>query len=337
MYPIPPGEHLIETRTCKFCHGEFPITDKDMSFYEKVSPVFGGKKYLIPPPTLCPDCRQQRRLSFRNERKLYKRKCDATGKEIVSIYSPDKPYTVYHQEYWWSDAWDPMSYGKEFDFGRGVFEQMRELMGEVPRPSLLNTNIENSEYVNYSSYIKDSYLIFDATQSEQVFYGSNLEFVKNSVDMTDVSYCENCSHLLDSSNCNNVHDGWGCNWSHDCYHVEDLENAHHCFMSHTVYNKSYIFQNTECTKEEYEKRMTEFQKLPQKTQDRLIQEWKTEYRKTKIYPYHLSVKFENSTGHGLLNVKNATACYSIQEAEDIKYSSNSANLKDCYDVGSVGE
>ena len=118
MYPIPPDEHLVETRTCRFCHGEFPITDTDMTFYEKISPSFDGRKYLIPPPTLCPDCQQQRRLSFRNERKLYKRKCDATGKEIVSIYSPDKPHKVYHQEYWWSDKSDPMSYGKGFDFSR---------------------------------------------------------------------------------------------------------------------------------------------------------------------------------------------------------------------------
>ncbi len=110
MYPIPSNEHLVENRKCRQCAAVFPITDKDMEFYEKVSPVFGGKRYSIPAPTLCPDCRQQRRLSFRNERKLYKRKCDATGKDIISIYSPDKPYTVYHQDYWWSDKWDPLDY-----------------------------------------------------------------------------------------------------------------------------------------------------------------------------------------------------------------------------------
>ena len=88
MYPIPPSENLVESKTCRKCQAGFPITDKDLEFYDKVSPNFGGKKYSIPSPTLCPDCRQQRRLSFRNERKLYKRKCDATGKDIVSIYAP---------------------------------------------------------------------------------------------------------------------------------------------------------------------------------------------------------------------------------------------------------
>ncbi|USN57706.1 MAG: hypothetical protein H6767_04930 [Candidatus Peribacteria bacterium] len=103
-------ETVVETKTCKHCSVNFDITDKDVEFYEKVSPSFGGKKYLIPSPTLCPDCRQQRRLSFRNERQLYKRQCDATGKPIVSIYSPDKPYTVYEQDFWWSDAWDALKY-----------------------------------------------------------------------------------------------------------------------------------------------------------------------------------------------------------------------------------
>ncbi|MBP9812796.1 hypothetical protein KBC86_05410, partial [Candidatus Gracilibacteria bacterium] len=86
MFFIPPGEHLIETKNCKKCSISFPITDTDIEFYSKVSPVFpsGGvslqssdgvdvpRKYQIPSPTLCPDCRQQRKLVWRNERKLYK-------------------------------------------------------------------------------------------------------------------------------------------------------------------------------------------------------------------------------------------------------------------------
>ena len=62
-------------KTCKNCNSNFEITDEDLKFYEKVSPEFNGKKCLIPAPTLCSDCRQQRRLSFRNERNLYKREC----------------------------------------------------------------------------------------------------------------------------------------------------------------------------------------------------------------------------------------------------------------------
>jgi hypothetical protein len=72
------NEKVVETKVCNHCNTKFDITDKDLEFYEKISPIFNDKKYSIPTPTLCPDCRQQRRLTFRNERKLYKRKCDAT-------------------------------------------------------------------------------------------------------------------------------------------------------------------------------------------------------------------------------------------------------------------
>jgi len=65
---------------------------------------------MIPSPKMCPRCRQQRRQSFRNERKLYKRECNATGKAIVSIYSPDKSYKVYDHKPFFSDSWNPLSY-----------------------------------------------------------------------------------------------------------------------------------------------------------------------------------------------------------------------------------
>src|SRR5688572_7762969 len=104
---------MIESRTCAKCKADFQIQAEDFEFYKKIS---------VPAPTWCPDCRMQRRMSFRNERGLHRRKCDATGKDIVSIYRPDAPCTVYSHDYWWSDAWDPMQYGQEYDFSRPFFE-----------------------------------------------------------------------------------------------------------------------------------------------------------------------------------------------------------------------
>jgi len=62
------------------------------SFYDDISPMFGGQKQAIPPPTLCPDCRLRQRLLFRNDLSLYHRKSDLSGKQIVSMYAPEKPY-----------------------------------------------------------------------------------------------------------------------------------------------------------------------------------------------------------------------------------------------------
>jgi hypothetical protein len=87
-------------------------------------------------------------LAFRNERKLYRRQCDASKKPIISIYSPDKEYVVYDQKIWWSDEWDAMNYGREFDFSKTFTQQFDELMRVVPRMSLVNMESENSEYCN---------------------------------------------------------------------------------------------------------------------------------------------------------------------------------------------
>ena len=72
------SDPITQWKTCAISGQEFPIYKSDRDFYDKISPTFNGKKYQIPTPTLCPEERQRRRLLFRNERKLYKRKCDAT-------------------------------------------------------------------------------------------------------------------------------------------------------------------------------------------------------------------------------------------------------------------
>ena len=155
---IPPGEKIIETKKCRISGQEFFVTDKDLEFYDKISPMFGEKQYSIPSPTLCPDERQKRRLCFRNERKLYKRKCDLSGKEIISIYSPDKSYIVYDQKVWWSDDWNPLKYGRVFNFEKGFFEQFGKLIQDVPLITLINANSENCDYTNYATENKNCYL-----------------------------------------------------------------------------------------------------------------------------------------------------------------------------------
>ena len=107
---------------------------------------------------MCPECRQKRRLIWRNERNLYKRECDATGKPIISIYHPKSVYKIYSQDIWWSDNWDAMDYGRDFDFNQTFFEQYDMLFKEVPKISLIASNNENSQYVNLETDSKDCYM-----------------------------------------------------------------------------------------------------------------------------------------------------------------------------------
>src|SRR5689334_16070259 len=95
-----------EAKQCQNCKQEFTTHPDDFSFYQKIK---------VPPPTFCPDCRLQRRMIFRNERTLYKIKCDLCQKEVISLYHPNKSFPVYCNLCWYGDAWDPESYGFEYD------------------------------------------------------------------------------------------------------------------------------------------------------------------------------------------------------------------------------
>ncbi|MBP7884915.1 hypothetical protein KAZ93_01880 [Patescibacteria group bacterium] len=142
------NDPIVERKTCTVSGQTFAIYQSDLDFYAKISPTFAGQKFTIPTPTLCPEERQRRRLAFRNERKLYKRKCDFSGKDIISIYSPDKPYKVYDQKIRWSDERDPMSYGRDFDFSKSFTEQFGNILMEVPKMDTLKMNTEKCDYNN---------------------------------------------------------------------------------------------------------------------------------------------------------------------------------------------
>ncbi len=166
---------------CQNCSKEFLIDSEDTEFY---------KKMATPPPTFCPACRAQRRLSFRNERGLYKRKCDFSGKEIFSMYAPDSPVKVYERDVWLSDQWDPMDYGRDIDWSRPFFAQMRELMLEVPFKANNAIRGVNSDYSNNIGDPKNCYLVFNATNPEDCMYANGINFSRDCVDVSHVSKSE---------------------------------------------------------------------------------------------------------------------------------------------------
>src|SRR3989338_6049540 len=113
----------METKNCQNCKKDFIIDQDDSSFYQKMN---------VPYPTFCHLCRAQRRFCWRNEWVLYKRPSDYSGKDIFMMYGPDAGVKVYEKEIWVTDVWDPMDYGREYDFSRNFFDQFKELLSTVP-------------------------------------------------------------------------------------------------------------------------------------------------------------------------------------------------------------
>ena len=53
------------------------------------------KRNPLPIPRQCPDCRYKARISLRNPRNMYDRKCDKCGVAIDTTYSPDRSEKIY--------------------------------------------------------------------------------------------------------------------------------------------------------------------------------------------------------------------------------------------------
>lgn len=321
--------------TCRQCSAPFEITQDDLKFLEKVSPSFNGKKELIPSPTLCAECRWQQRHMWRDDRKLYHRKCDLTGKQIISIYAPEKPFTVYGQKEWWGDAWDAKDYGKDFDFSRSFFEQFSELFNTVPLPSLHTEQCENSDYGNFNWGVKDSYLIFGCDQSQDCYYG---HLLFRCSDCVDCAYCKEsryCYQLLDSESC------YRCFYSKEltnCDSVDfsfDCKNCRHCFGCTGLRGKEYHLFNISLQKKEYEAKLAELtltESTIEQARARALQEWEKQPRLSS----HL-LHCEHCSGDNLSHCKNCRDCYDGAEAQDcIRMQNIPGETKDCSEIYGAG-
>ena len=169
-------------KICNDCGQKFNVFDEDIELYEKVSPVFNGKKYLIPAPEICPYCRFISKGVFRNEHTYYRTKSSLSGKSFISVYAPDRDCKVFSYDEWWSDKWSPFDYGKDFDFSRGFFDQFAELFANVPRINLIQDGTsENCEYTNFGTENKNCYLTL-GMRCEEVYYSIDAMMSKNCVD-----------------------------------------------------------------------------------------------------------------------------------------------------------
>lgn len=318
---------------CKNCSTVFEIADDDLVFYERISPVFNNKKYLIPPPTLCPACREQRRWSFRNHNKLYKRKCDFSGEPMISLYSPDKPYKVYKEEIWWSDKWNPLSYGRDFDFGRPFFEQFSELLHAVPRRGMHQdgTN-ENSVYTTFGMNNKNCYYSFTCFFCEDVFYST---YCRQSKNCDDCLVCSGSELLYECTDCNQC---YNCNFCDNCENctdsalLDDCKDCMNCIACKNLRKKQYHIYNKPVSKEKFGNFKANLKRNFAGEKAKFDQ-WKLQLPSISTH----IINSENCSGDYIINCKNCRACFDVfQNAQDCKYCNWGAEAHDIMDCCMAG-
>ena len=324
------SETIIETRTCRACQSPYPITDRDIEFYTKVSPTFNGKKEFIPPPTLCPDCRQQRRLAFRNERKLYRRTCDLTGQSILSLYSPDKSLKVYDQKAWQSDAWSAFDYSRDFDFSRTFMEQYGELYRAIPHANLMNPKIntlENAEYNNYIDNAKNAYLNFGGSYIQDSSYTTGSIHLTNCLDIwwsTTLTRSYECVNSGNGFECFFVRHSDGNTF---CSFCEDCIKCSHCLFCVGLRNQQYCIMNQQHTKEEYEEKIKSFsfRSLP------MLSAQFEKFHLSCPHPASRTWGSEDCTGDYIYFSKDCLDSYIVTTCRGTRYLCEGGRVNDTYD------
>jgi hypothetical protein len=320
---------------CAQCSNGFEITPEDLAFYEKVSPVFNGKKELIPPPTLCPDCRMQRRLTWRNEKKLYHRKCDMTGKQIISIYSPETPYKVYDHREWYSDKWNPLDYGREYDFNRPFFDQMKDLLRVVPMRSVnLQAENENCEYTNLTTRNKDCYLIFAANDNQDCYYCMYMHRSKNLVDSFFTFDSEWCYECIDCYHCYRLEHSQFCENCSESMMLFSCKSCSNCIGCVNLVQKQYHILNKPCSKEEFETAKAQI-----KTDPKIRAEFLAQFEALRLsqpHKFYAGISNENVSGDHLSYSKNTHHSFDCTYLEDCKYCTWLHKAKECWDCYAWG-
>ncbi|MDP3976137.1 MAG: hypothetical protein Q8P95_04445, partial [bacterium] len=177
---------------------------------------------------------------------------------MISIFSQESAYTVYCPSCWFSDKWDPLSYGRDFDFQKPFFPQFQELFKKVPLNSLPAANCENSEYVNYAVNDKNCYMIFCGDYNEDCLYSNSIFHCKDVVDSYFSNNCELSYELIDCRNCYKSLFLQNCSSCSDCIGCYACKNCSDCIGCVNLRSKKYHIFNKPYTPEEYQKEKEKF-------------------------------------------------------------------------------
>jgi len=323
---------MPEKRICKITGREFEIREREIEFLKKITPVFNGVKYPFPLPEFCPDERLRLRTLHRNEQYMYRTRSAMDDKPLVSVFSPDKPYKIYPQSYWFSDNWDPLGYGRDYDFNQTFFKQFHELSKDVPHANMVVMNNENSEYTTGTGFCKNCYLINSSEYCEDCYYGKLLQDCKNAVDTSyaydsellyecfDVRNCYNCEYVYNSQN------------SSDCRFCDNITGCRNCFLCVNLNGKEYYFMNKGLSKAEYELKIKEFHGYSGVQKALKIFD---ELRAKRIHKYGNILNSENCSGDFIRDSRNCIDCYDVNDSQDCMYVHVGVKCNDLLDCSNM--
>lgn len=296
----------------------------------KIYSVFG-----VEPPTGDPERIIQQLMAFRNERRLHRRKCDLTGKEILSAYPEKTPFPVYKNDVWWGDGWSPYTFARPIDFSRPFFEQFKELQDQVPREG---TSVYSSENCDYNGHIRESkncYMNALIYRCEDTHYSY---WMVGDKDVADCLMVNNSSLAYDCMDCDNlfecvlVQECFNCQ---NCYFSYQLRGCQNCIGCSSLVNAQYCISNKQVTPAEFEAFKS---KLVNGTRDGLERGRAifNDVYKSAVHRCVHTLNCEQVIGDHCANCRKCTMAFDGYDGEDVYHSVSFGPAKDtllCYSAG----
>lgn len=323
---------IQETRQCQNCKQSFTVEPEDVVFYEKMN---------VPPPTWCPQCRQQRRMTWRNEQALFSRTCDKTKKPVVSIYPPGTRFPVWQVDTWFDkNVWDAREHGRDYDFSRPFFDQFYDLQCVVPRPhngSLAGSRSVNSDYTNCSGDNKNCYMGSGTGFSEECYYTTYTEYSYRCMDVLLCHKCQMCYECVDIEESYNLQWCQSCSNCTDSTFLYDCRDCSDCIGCVGLRHKQYYIFNQPHSKEEYEKKKGELINGNRESIELVRKEWQEKVLAKFPRKYYNGEKNENFSGSSIARCVDSFFMFDAKNTKDCKYCAWMINGKDTHDYLAWGD
>ncbi len=292
-------------------------------------------KLGVPPSEQCPRCRWRHLLAFWVFGRFRKTKSALSGEGIITTFPPSAPFPLYDRTEFVGDDWDPLSYGRAYDPARPFFDQFGELMRSVPHPHQSGVKNVNCDWCDDVWSSRECYLCRSLFECEYLNYGYRTVRCKNSVDLT---YCSDTAFSYDCLYCFNCYKIRHSFDARDCLEsmfLFDCRNCSNCFMCWNLRNKQYHILNQPYAKEEYFKKIREFDVRTWGGLQKLKQEFDRIVREEAVHRAHHNIQVANSSGNFLAEAKNCFNCYFVEQSENARHTFRGFSYKETIDcVGS---
>lgn len=259
--------------------------------------------------------------------------CPVTGQPILSRWSEDGKIIGASSEWFWSDACDNRSAGRDFDFSRPFFDQYCELAGDCFAPSINQVDCEGSPYVNACYHVKNCHLCFACRGIQDCLYCLLCAQSTDLLLCVGLSNSELCYACLDSDRlygCRKVIDSQGCT---DCYWCRDCIGCTNCFQCTGLRQArdGYYYRNQRIDKEQWIRLVDEAAFGSFGAEQRIDAEASQFFASQPAY----TTNFNNENCHAsfrLTNSKNCSHTFSSNNCVDCSSLRFSDSCRDCHCV-----